>query len=109
METETPFFTPQPNPLNKQVGGSHYKRWKIQPLEFVEANKLSWFGFVILKYLFRIESKTTNIEKQVEDLDKIIHYSRLKQLFLTQDIKEADATTDTDGQHDTTSKDSQTF
>ena len=93
---ETPFFTQEPNPLDKQVGGSHYKKWKIQPLEFVEANKLSWFGFVILKYLFRIESKTTSVEKQVEDLDKIIHYSRLKQLFLTQDIKEADATTDTD-------------
>jgi hypothetical protein len=106
---ETPFFTQEPNPLDKQVGGSHYKRWKIQPLEFVEANKLSWFGFVILKYLFRIESKTTSVEKQVEDLDKLIHYSRLKQLFLTQDIKEADATTDTDGQHDTTSQDSQTF
>jgi len=109
MEMETPFFTPQPNPLDKQVGGSHYKKWKIQPLEFVEANKLYWIGFVILKYLFRIESKTTSVEKQVEDLDKLIHYSRLKQLFLTQDIKEADATTDTDGQHDTTSQDSQTF
>ena len=80
-----PPFTQEPNPLDRQIGGGHYKKWTIQPLEFVEANKLSWFGFVILKYLFRIESKMTSEAKQIEDLEKIIHYSRLKQLFLSKD------------------------
>ena len=38
-----PPFTKEPNPLDKQVGGGHYKKWKIQPLEFVEANKFFEF------------------------------------------------------------------
>ena len=101
-DLDNPLFHKHPNPLDKQVGGGHYKDWKIQPLEFVEANKLSWFGFVILKYLFRIESKMTSTKKQVEDLEKIIHYARLKQLFLTKDDT-------TNIQHNNNSKTTKTF
>ena len=82
---DNPFFMKEPNPLDNQVGGIHYKKWKIQPLEFVNANKLSWFGFVILKYLVRIESFSTDKAKRGQDLEKIIHYCRLKQMFITQD------------------------
>ena len=82
-DAESPFFTKEPNPLDTQVGGGHYKKWKIQPLEFVELNGLSWFGFVILKYLVRIESDTTDRSKKIQDLDKIIHYCKLKQMFLS--------------------------
>ena len=102
MNIDNPMFHKHPNPLDNQVGGGHYKDWKIQPLEFVEANKLSWFGFVILKYLFRIESKMTSTQKQVEDLEKIIHYARLKQLFLTKDGT-------TNLQHNNNSKTTTTF
>ena len=45
-DAESPFFTKEPNPLDTQVGGGHYKKWKIQPLEFVELNGLSWFGLI---------------------------------------------------------------
>lgn len=83
VKTDSPFFTKEPNPLDTQVGGAHYKKWKIQPLEFVEANDLSWFGFVVLKYFLRIESDTTEKTKKIQDLEKIIHYCRLKQMFLS--------------------------
>ena len=44
----------------------------------------------------------TSTQKQVEDLEKIIHYARLKQLFLTKDGT-------TDLQHNNDSKTTTTF
>ena len=38
-------------PQDKQVGGSHYKFFEIQPYEFISKNKLSFFqGNVCLLY-----------------------------------------------------------
>ena len=30
-------------PQNRQIGGSHYKKMKIQPYEFISKNNLSFF------------------------------------------------------------------
>jgi len=70
------------NPLNYQIGGQHYKKWTIQPIEFVIKNKLSWFGFVVLKYVMRVEGNETSIEKKIEDIDKIIQYAEFKRQSL---------------------------
>ena len=60
------------NPLSEQVGGSHYKTMKIQPIEFIMANDLDFCQGNIVKYVCRYKQKGG-----VEDLNKVIHYARL--------------------------------
>lgn len=60
------------NPLNTQVGGSHYKDCKIQPIEFIHANKLDFIQGNIVKYVSRHKRKNKD-----EDIKKIIHYALL--------------------------------
>lgn len=60
------------NPLSEQVGGSHYKTMKIQPIEFIQANDLGFCEGNIIKYTCRYKQKGG-----VEDLNKVIHYARL--------------------------------
>jgi len=55
--------------LDKQVGGSHYQDYAIQPLEFITKNKLSYIQGNIIKYVVRFNQKNGT-----EDLDKAIHY-----------------------------------
>ena len=55
--------------LDKQVAGSHYQNYVIQPLEFITKNKLSYIQGNIIKYVVRYEQKNG-----IEDLDKAIHY-----------------------------------
>lgn len=59
--------------LNIQVGGDHYKNFKIQPIEFITENKLEFIPGCIIKYICRYNKKGTPIE----DLKKIIHYTKL--------------------------------
>jgi len=60
------------NPLNKQEGGNHYKDFKIQPVEFIEENKIGFCAGNVIKYICRHESKGGE-----EDLKKAIHYIEL--------------------------------
>ena len=54
---------------DKQVGGSHYQNFTIQPAEFVNKNKLLFAGGNAIKYICRHSTKGG-----VEDIDKAIHY-----------------------------------
>jgi hypothetical protein len=56
------------NPLAVQVGGNHYKSYKIQPIEYMHANKLDYFQGAIVKYITRFRDKNG-----IEDLKKIKH------------------------------------
>lgn len=56
------------NALNVQVGGDHYKKYKIQPAEFSHANKLDWFQGNIVKYITRFRDKDG-----LKDLEKVKH------------------------------------
>ena len=38
-------------PQDKQIGGSHYKKFKIQPYEFISKNDLSFFQGNVIKYV----------------------------------------------------------
>lgn len=60
------------NPLQSQVGGSHYKDLKIQPIEFIHANGLDFLQGNIIKYATRHKNKNG-----AEDVKKIIHYANL--------------------------------
>ena len=58
-----------PDSLKTQVGGSHYKKYRYQPLEFAEKHGLSPIIFCIFKYVCRYRDK----QKPVEDLQKALH------------------------------------
>jgi hypothetical protein len=60
-------------PQDKQIGGSHYKNFKIQPYEFISKNNLSFFQGCVVKYVCRYLHKN-----KIEDLEKIKHYCDLE-------------------------------
>ena len=66
------------NPKEKQVGGSWYKKYSIQPIEFILENSDELHGADamvlnnVLKYLMRHREKNGK-----EDLEKAIHYIEL--------------------------------
>jgi superfamily I DNA/RNA helicase len=60
-------------PQEKQIGGSHYKSFHIQPYEFISKNNLSFFQGNVVKYVCRYLNKNG-----IEDLEKIIHYCELE-------------------------------
>lgn len=57
------------NPMEIQVGGDHYKKCKIQPVEYIHANGLDFFQGNIVKYITRFRDKGGKA-----DLEKIKHY-----------------------------------
>ena len=70
--------------LGKQEGGSHYCNLKIQPVEYIDANKLSFLEGNVVKYISRHK-----IKNGIEDIKKDIHYCELiLQLEYNQNEKE---------------------
>tara|TARA_X000001382_G_scaffold56403_1_gene38597 strand:+ start:237 stop:479 length:243 start_codon:yes stop_codon:yes gene_type:complete len=59
--------------IDKQIGGKHYKEYKIQPIEFIVANKLDFIQGNIIKYTLRKKDG----EHPDEKWNKIIHYCEL--------------------------------
>ncbi len=57
------------DPLEIQVGGSHYKDMKIQPIEFIQANGLDFCQGSVIKYVSRYRNKNG-----LEDLQKARNY-----------------------------------
>lgn len=57
------------NPLSTQIGGSHYKDLKIQPIEFIHANNIPFCEANAIKYLCRWRNKNGR-----QDLEKARHY-----------------------------------
>lgn len=58
-----------PTPLDKQIGGNHYKDKKIQPWEIIDLLDLNFYEGNALKYLLRYKEKNGS-----QDLRKAIHY-----------------------------------
>lgn len=56
----------------KQVGGNHYRKLKIQPAEFVHANRIPYLEGSAIYYLVRWRDKGG-----VADLRKAIHTIQL--------------------------------
>lgn len=53
----------------KQIGGSHYKKFTIQPSKFINDNELLFAEGNAIKYLCRHRDKGGK-----QDLEKAIHY-----------------------------------
>jgi len=55
--------------LKKQEGGSHYKDFAIQPVEFIQKNGIGFCEGNVVKYVCRHKKKGG-----IEDLRKAKHY-----------------------------------
>ena len=68
--------------LNRQVGGQHYKEYKIEPIVYVSKNKIIHTLANIIKYAsranYRDNLEVSELRKKIEDLEKIIHYAEIE-------------------------------
>ena len=58
--------------FKKQVGGNHYLKYKISPVEFIIKNNIGFVEGNIIKYILRFKEKGG-----AEDLQKAKHYIEL--------------------------------
>lgn len=58
----------------EQVGGTHYSRWRIQPISFIEAAQLGYHAGNVVKYLARYKYKNglEDLKKAKWYLDRLI-------------------------------------
>jgi hypothetical protein len=66
--------------LDAQVGGRHYKQFKIQPVEFVHANGIGFIEGNIIKYAcrWRASGGVSSLEKIKHYVDLLIELEGLK-------------------------------
>jgi len=57
------------NAMTKQVGGNHYSKLAIQPVEYITQNKLGYLAGNVIKYVTRYKDKNG-----LQDLQKARHY-----------------------------------
>lgn len=65
---------------DKQVGGNHYKQFKIQPAEFCYVNNIPYLEATAIKYLCRWKDKGG-----IQDLEKAKHFIDLLIEFQSDD------------------------
>lgn len=58
--------------LDKQINGDHYKKYPIQPVEFIHANDVPFIEGSVIKYVMRWKDKGN-----IVDLEKAKHYIEL--------------------------------
>lgn len=66
--------------LEKQIGGDHYRKLKIQPMEYSMANGLDPCQHTIIKYVTRFRDKggIADLEKAKHTIDLLIELERAK-------------------------------
>jgi len=69
VESELESLRAQSPALARQVGGNHYNKLKIQPLEYALENNLGICEHAVVKYISRWRDKGG-----IEDLKKAKHY-----------------------------------
>ena len=59
---------------DKQIGGSHYQNFKIQPSKFVIENELLYPEGCVIKYILRhrLKGKKQDLEKAIHFIEMII-------------------------------------
>lgn len=60
--------------LDVQVGGTHYRQGGIQPVQYIEANKLQYLEASVVKRVTRHNQETG---KGRQDIEKAIHELQL--------------------------------
>lgn len=68
--------------LNNQVGGNHYKKFIIQPVEFCYHNNIPYLEATAIKYLCRWRDKGG-----LQDLEKAKHFIDLLIDFETEKLE----------------------
>jgi hypothetical protein len=68
-QTTRPVYAQNTTALATQVGGDHYKKYAIQPIEFITANNIPYIEGNIIKYVARWRDKAG-----LQDLKKARHY-----------------------------------
>jgi hypothetical protein len=58
--------------LRRQEGGTHYRSYAIQPVEYIVANGIGFLAGNVIKYATRYRDKNG-----AEDIKKAIHYLEL--------------------------------
>ena len=66
---ESLYGTKTKSSYDKQIGGTHYRKMKIQPSEFVIENRLLYPEGNVIKYILRHQNKGGK-----EDLEKAKHF-----------------------------------
>lgn len=69
VERSVETSSPLKSPLQTQIGGKHYKKLAIQPVEYIHANGLGFFEGSVVKYVSRWRDKGG-----VADLEKAKHF-----------------------------------
>ena len=67
----------------KQIGGSHYKSFVIEPWTFIQENALNPFQANVIRYTCRYKNKGG-----IQDLEKIIHYCEMEIDFMKKKAKQ---------------------
>ena len=86
------------NPYDKQIGGTHYQKFKIQPSKFVIENELLYPEGCVIKYILRqkLKGKRQDLEKAIHFIEMIIERdygeeTQKSQVFKPKDfLEEAD-------------------
>ena len=60
------------NATDTQIGGDHYRKFKIQPTEFIHKNGIPFIEGCVIKYVVRWRDKNG-----IQDIDKAIHFLQL--------------------------------
>ena len=63
---------PPKTPLDRQVGGAHYKDMPIQPVEYCQRNRLGFIESCVVKYVTRHRWKDGR-----QDILKAVHFLEL--------------------------------
>jgi hypothetical protein len=71
-EWQPPAVVPVPSALEVQVAGDHYRKMKIQPVEYIHKNGIPFIEGCIIKYASRWRDKGG-----IKDLEKIKHFADL--------------------------------
>ncbi len=58
--------------LSHQLGGDHYRKMAIQPIEYILANDLGFVEGAVVKYVSRWKEKGG-----IEDLEKALHLLKM--------------------------------
>ena len=68
------------SPLSTQVGGNHYTKLPIQPMQYSMANNLDALQHTIIKYVTRFRDKAgiEDLEKAKHCIDMLIEFERDK-------------------------------
>lgn len=75
-------FTPEsdeqpPSPITVQVGGDHYRKMAIQPMEYILANDIPFVEGCVIKYVSRWKNKggLQDLKKARHNLDFLIEHA----------------------------------